>query len=98
MKPQAEKIIAGEQAGFRAGTSTTEQIFSLRILCKKCLQHQQDLYHVFIDFKKAFDRVRHAALWVTMKKYNISDNLIRVIKHLYDKDTSAVLFNSSIGN
>ena len=29
LKPQAEKIIAEEQAGFRAGRSTTEQIFSL---------------------------------------------------------------------
>ena len=28
-----------------------------KILCKKYLQHQQDLYHVFIDFKKAFYRV-----------------------------------------
>ena len=98
LKPQAEKIIAEEQAGFRAGRSTTEQIFNLRILCEKYLQHQQDLYHVFIDFKKAFDRVWHAALWATMKKYNISANLIRVIKHLYDKATSAVLFNSSIGD
>ena len=28
-----------------------------------------------------------------MKKYNISTNLIRVVKNLYDKATSAVLFN-----
>ena len=33
-----------------------------------------------------------------MKKYNISANLIQVIKNLYDKATSAVLFNSSIGD
>ena len=44
LKPQAEKIIAEEQAGFRAGRSTTEQIFNLLILCEKYLQHQQDLY------------------------------------------------------
>ena len=31
-----------------------------------------------------------------MKKYNISTNLIQVIKNLYDKATSAVFFNSSI--
>ena len=98
MKPQAEKIIAEEQAGFRAGRSNTEQIFNLRILCEKYLQQQQDLYHVFIDFKKAFDRVWHAALWATMKKYNISTNIIRVIKNLYDKFTSVVLFNSSMGD
>ena len=98
LKPQAEKIIAEEQAGFRAGKTTTEQIFNLRILCEKYLQHQQDLYHVFIDFKKAFDRAWHAALWATIKKYNISTNLIRVIRNLHDKATGAVLFNSSIGD
>ena len=76
LKPQVEKIITEKQAGFRAGRSTTEHIFSLRILCEKYLQHQQDLYHVFVDFKKAFDRVCHAALWATMKKYCISTNLI----------------------
>ena len=75
LKPQAE-IIAEEQAGFRAGRSTTEQIFNPRILCEKYLQHQQNLYHVFIDFREAFDRVWHAALCTTMKKYNISSNLI----------------------
>ena len=54
LKPQAEEIIKEEQAGFRAGRSTTEQIFNLRILCEKYLQHQHSLYHVFVDFKKAF--------------------------------------------
>ena len=97
LKPRA-KIITEEQAGFRAGRSTTEQIFNLRILCEKYLQHQQDLYHVFIDFKKAFNRVWHAALLATMKKSNIITNLIKVIKNLYDKATSAILFNSSIGD
>ena len=53
LKPQVEEIIAEEQAGFRAGRSTTEQIFNLRILFEKYLQHQQNQYHVFIDFKKA---------------------------------------------
>ena len=46
----------------------------------------------------AFDRVWHAALWATMKKYNISAILIQVIKNLYNKATSAVLFNASIGD
>ena len=41
-----------EFSGFRGGRSTTGQIFNLRIQCKKYLQHQQNLYHVFIDLKK----------------------------------------------
>ena len=93
LQPQAEEIIAEEQAGFRAGRNTTEQIFNLGILGEKYLQHQQHLYHVFIDFKKAFDRVWHEALWATVRKYNIS--IIRAIENLYDKAQSAVLFNGS---
>ena len=50
-----------------------------------------------MDFKKAFGSVWHTALWATVE-YNISTNLIRVIKILYDKATSAVLFNSCIGD
>ena len=91
----SEDQLCGTPFCFRAGRSTTEQIINLSILCEKYLQHQQDLYHVFIDFKKAFDRVWHAALWATMKKY-ISTNLIQAIKNLYDKATNAVLFNSSV--
>ena len=33
-----------------------------------------------------------------MKMYNISTNLIPIIKNLYNKATSAVLFNSNIGD
>ena len=61
------------------------------------LQFASLFYHVFIDFKKAFDRVWHAALWATLQKYNISTDLIQVIENIYNKATSAVLFNSSIG-
>ena len=51
----------------------------------------------FIDFKTAFDSVWHAALWATMRKYNISANLVRTIEQLYDKATSAVQMNGSRG-
>ena len=53
LTPQAEMIIAEEQAGFRPGRSTTEQIFSLKILCERYLQHQQDLFHVFCGFQES---------------------------------------------
>ena len=55
--------------------------------------------HVFIDLKKAFDRVAawHAALWAIMWKYNISTNLVRSNEQLYDKATSAVQMNGSMG-
>ena len=68
LKPQAEMINVEERAESKAGRSTTEQIFKLKIFS---LQHQPDLYHVFIDYKNAFDRVWHAALWATIRKFNL---------------------------
>ena len=50
-----------------------------------------------MDSKKAFERVWHAALWTTIR-YSIGANFTRVIKYLCDKDTSAVPFNSSLGD
>ena len=97
LKPQAEEINAEEQAGFRSGRSTTEQIFNLRILCEKYSQHQQDIYHVFIDFKKAFDRVWYDALWDITKKYNMGQKLINIMQ-LYAKASSAVLVQGTEGD
>ena len=37
LQSQEQEIIAEEQAGFRAGRRTREQIFNLRILCEKYL-------------------------------------------------------------
>ena len=53
---------------------------------------------MFIDYKKTFDRVWHAALWETMKKYNIGKNLIKVMEQLYANTSRAVLINGSLGN
>lgn len=97
LKPQAAEINAEEQAGFMAGRSTVEQIFNIRVLGEKYLKHQQDLYHVFIDFKKAFDRVWHQALITTMEMYNISKSLISLIENLYQEATSAVYLDGEIG-
>ncbi|GFO04605.1 LOW QUALITY PROTEIN: hypothetical protein PoB_003111000 [Plakobranchus ocellatus] len=74
------------------------QICNVSIVVEKSLQHQQDLHHVFIDFKKAFDRVWREALWSTMRNYNINSNLISVKENLYNKATSAVFCNSNIGD
>ncbi|GFS15762.1 endonuclease-reverse transcriptase [Elysia marginata] len=61
LKPKAGEILAEEQAGFRAGRSTVEQIFNCRILIEMHMQHQRDMFHNFIDFKEAFDRWKASA-------------------------------------
>ena len=86
LQPITEELLSEEQAGFNAGRSTNEHIFNLRIIQEKYTEHQNPLYHIFIDFKKAFDRIWHAALWDTMKIFNI----IKVIQSLYEKAINAI--------
>ena len=97
LKHYTEEFISEEQAGFRTGRSTSEQIFNLRVISEKYSQHSKPLYQVFIDFKKAFDRIWHNALWSAMKRFNINSKLIESIQHLYNKAESAVYFDGQIG-
>ena len=91
-------LIGGFNGLWRAGRSTTEQLFNLRILCEKHLQHQQDPYHIFIDFNKAFDRVWHAAFVSNQEEVQHQCQPYTSHKKLYNKAISAVLFNSSTGD
>ena len=97
LKKQAEEHLAEEQAGFRAKRSTVEQIFNCRILIEKHLQHQNDLFHNFIDFKKAFDRVWHDGLWQVLRNFNIEEGLIQCIEALYQNASSAVFLGNQVG-
>ena len=61
-----------EQADFRPSRGTIEQIFSLRLLAEKYTELKDgELYIVFIDFKKAFDKVCHEAMWRIMYQYGM---------------------------
>jgi len=55
IRVKTETEIADEQAGFRQGRGTRNQITNLRILMHKVREHQQPLYMYFVDFKKASD-------------------------------------------
>ena len=57
VKAKAEELLAEEQAGFRPGRNTVEQIFNSRVVIERHLQYQLDLFHNFRDFGKTFDRV-----------------------------------------
>jgi len=63
MKFAAEEQIADVQMGFRQGVGTREQFFNLRIIMEKARESSVPLRMAFIDYKKAFDSVKHSRLW-----------------------------------
>ena len=67
----------------------------MRILNKKYLHHQHDLYRVCIDFKRAFDGARYEARWTTRRKYNINASIIQAVEKYIQQEKRTVVFNGS---
>ena len=79
-----ESRLRKEQAGFRPGRGTTEQIFMLRNIIEQSIEWKSSLYVNFIDFKKAFDSVHRDSLWLIMRSYGIPSKIVSMVKALYD--------------
>ena len=69
-----------EQAGYRRGRGTTEQVFVLRNIVEQVNEWQATLYLGFIDFEKAFDSIHRDSLWIIMRKYGIPEKIVRMVK------------------
>ena len=61
-----------EEARFRPGRGTTEQILILRNILEQVNEWQATLYINFVDLEKAFDSVHRNGLWMIMNQYAIS--------------------------
>jgi len=53
--PYAKEIIGDHQCSFRRNRSTTDHIFCIRQMLEKKLEYNEEVYQLFIDFKKAYD-------------------------------------------
>jgi hypothetical protein len=99
LKPHIDTHLAEEQAGFRTGRSTVEQIFTWRQLAERYMEAQNgELVNVFIDFKKAFDRVWHTGLLRVLEHYNIPRKIIMLISDLYGQAVSAVKIGADVSD
>jgi len=78
------------QYGFMPDRGTSNAIFNLRMISERSIQHQQDVFLCFIDYQKAFDRVKHAELLKMLRNINIDLKDLRVIRNLYQQQKAAV--------
>ena len=90
MKRYVEDIVAEEQAGFRYGRGTVDQLFVIRQLSEKFFEKNRTLYNNFIDFKQAFDSVWQLGLWKVLRNYGIPEKLVVLLEDMYRKSVSAV--------
>jgi sorting nexin-29 len=67
------------QCGFRKGKSTVDQIHSLRQILEKT-EYNISTFHIFIDFKSAYDSVKRDKLLKAMEEFLIPQKLINLTK------------------
>ena len=60
--------IREEQYGFVAGKGITDVIFILRQLQEKYLENDKELYLVFVELEKAFDRVPRVLIESSLRR------------------------------
>ena len=88
--PIIERQLTDNQMGFRKGKGTRDGIFQLRQLTERMIEKNKNLYAAFIDYSKAFDKVKHQKLIEILKKAGIPEVEIRLIVNLYWGQTAVV--------
>ena len=91
-------ILEENQAGFRAGHSTVDHIFSLFGLSEILKRKKKKLFCAFVDFSKAFDSVWRVGLWMKLLSNEINGKLFRIIYNLYHNIKSCVMFSKQQSN
>jgi hypothetical protein len=78
------------QAGFRRGRSITDCIFTMRQMMEGCWEYDRDLYVCFVDLRKAYDCLPRGRVWAVLRRYGVSEWLVRIIAMLYRSTTAMV--------
>jgi len=90
-----EDKIAKEQAGFRKGFRTSDNIFILNTIIQKYISRKGGrLFCAFIDLKAAFDSVYRNGLLYKLWHGGVNGRLYKLIKNMYVKVQSCVSLDS----
>ena len=90
MQGKIEAELDDAQSGFRQGKGTREGLLNLRLICERHLEVQKYVYICFLDYEKAFDRVRHEPLMQCLSEIGVDGKDIKIIRNLYWDQTASV--------
>ena len=72
-----------EQAGFRAGYSTTDRLQVVNQLQEKANEYKISLCFAFIDCKKACDSIEFEPLFEELKNQGVDEAYLNILQNLY---------------
>ena len=81
--------ICEQQCGFMPNKNTIDVIFALRMLIEKYREVQRNLYCVFVDLEKDYDRVPRKELWYCKRKSG-KEKYVRVVQDMNESCKTVV--------
>ena len=87
---KCETHLSRTQFGFRDALGTREALFAVQVLFQRCRDVNCPVYVCFIDYTKAFDRVKHDKLMSILTDIGLDDKDIRIINNLYCDQTAVI--------
>ena len=91
-------IKRSEQAGFRAGFSTTDHMFAIKTLIDLYNHKRKKIFCCVVDYSKAFDSISRTKLWHKLLESNISGKIFILVHNMYKTAKSCVTSDGQISD
>ena len=91
LAPELHKVQPPDQAGFRPNHRCEDHLMVYRVLEQRCREWNLPLYISTIDFTKAFDSIKHSAIWKSLRHYGVKPAYVRLLQRLYSQQEGTVL-------
>jgi hypothetical protein len=72
------------------GDRLWRRFFLIRQLMERYREQKKDLHMIFIDLKKAYDKVPRNVMWWALQKHKVSSKYITLNKDMYDNVATSV--------
>jgi hypothetical protein len=67
-----------------------DAIFLIRQLMERCKEQKEDLYIIFFDLEKTYDKVLRNVMWWALQKHKVSSKYITPIKDMYNNIVTSI--------
>jgi len=96
MRNKLRPEVSNSQFGFVEDRGTRNAIFTLSMMIERTIEMKKDLHLCFIDYAKAFDRVKHEKLFTILHDLDIDGKGLRIIRNLYWDQTAATRLDNEL--
>ena len=96
MRPVLNSVIDNDQQGFIKGGNISGNLLQVKAMIEYCNEEDIDGAMIFMDFKKAYDRIDRDMMFRTLEKMNFGEDYIKMVKLLYTNAIAKIEVNGEL--